>query len=189
MTRLLTLLVVFLSVIYPLWVYFSIQKLPPHFFGLLLAVIALLKYLVAPDKTSKHELLLLLTTWFCAALIIFSNTSYAIKLYPVFISSFMAGLFATSLWDEESLIEKMAKLRGKIISPIAKVYIKKLTAIWSILLLLNALIALYLTFFASTQAWALYSGLIAYLVFGVFIAAEIIYRQHFIAKYESVSHQ
>lgn len=188
MKRLLTLVVVILSVIYPLWVYFSIQKLPAHFFGLLITGIALLKYLVATDKTSKHELFLLLATWTCAALIIFSTNNYAIKLYPVLISSFMAGVFAASLLNDESLIEKMAKLSGKTITPLAKGYTKKLTAIWSILLLINALIALYLAFFASTQAWALYSGMIAYLLFALFIVAEIIYRRHFIAKYESASH-
>lgn len=189
MKRLLTLVLVILSVVYPLWVYFSIQKLPAYFFGFFLAGIALLKFLVAPDKTSKHEVILLLATWASAALIIFSTNSYAIKLYPVLISSFMAGLFATSLLNDESLIEKMAKLSGKTITSLAKVYTKKLTAIWSILLFINALIALYLAFFASTQAWALYCGLIAYFVFGLFIVVEIIYRRHFIAKYESAPHQ
>lgn len=184
MKPLLTLVVVILSVIYPLWVYFSIQELTAQFFGLLIAAIALVKYIVAQDKTSKHELILFVASLGCAAFIMLSNSIYAIKLYPAVISIFMASLFAASLFNNESLIEKMARLSGKTITPIAKIYTKKLTGVWSILLLVNALIALYLTFFASTQAWALYSGLLAYIFFGVFFLAEMVYRRYFIAKYE-----
>jgi len=188
MKPLFTLVIVVLSVIYPLWVYFYIQTLPAVFFGLFVAGLALIKYLLATNKTSGHELALLVAALTCSAFMIFSESPYSIKLYPVLISSFMASLFAVSLLSNESLIERMARLSGKTITPISKQYTKKLTAIWSVLLCINALIALYLTYFSSTQAWALYSGLIAYIFFGLFILAELVYRRYFIAKYESNRH-
>jgi uncharacterized membrane protein len=185
MKRLLGLLVVVASVIYPLVVYFWIQEISAVFFGLIIAGLGIAKFSLAKDKKSKQELALLIAALACAAFVIVANSQIAIKLYPVLISSFVASLFALSLYSEKSLIENMASLRGKTITPLAKIYTRKLTAIWAIVLYINALIALYLALFASTQAWALYSGLLSYVILGFFILAEIIYRQYFIAKYDS----
>ncbi len=179
------LLVVIASVVYPLAVYFWIQDISAVVFGLIIATLGIVKFSLAKDKKNKQELALLIAALVCAGFVIIANSQIAIKLYPVLISSFVASLFALSLYGEESLIETMASLRGKHISPIAKVYTRKLTIIWAVVLYLNALIALYLALFASTQAWALYSGLLSYGILGFFILAEIIYRQYFIAKYDS----
>lgn len=185
MKRLLGLLVVIASVIYPLAVYVWIQDLSAGFFGLIIATLGIAKFSLAKDKKNKQELALLIAALACAGFVIIANSQIAIKLYPVLISSFVASLFALSLYGEQSLIENIARLRGKRISPVAKVYTRKLTLIWAVVLYINALIALYLALFASTQAWALYSGLLSYVILGFFVLAEIIYRQYFIAKYDS----
>lgn len=185
MKRLLGLLVAVASVIYPLAVYFWIQTISAIFFGLIIAALGISKFSLAKDKKNKQELALLIAALACAGFVIIANSQIAIKLYPVLISSFVASLFVLSLYSEQSLIETMARLRGKTISPVAKIYTRKLTIIWAVVLYLNALIALYLALFASTQAWALYSGLLSYGILGFFILAEIIYRQYFIAKYDS----
>jgi uncharacterized membrane protein len=185
MKRLLNLLIVVISVIYPLMVYFSIQDLSPVFFSLLIAGLALVKFAISPDKTSKHELSLLIASLACALFIAFSKNEYSIKLYPVIISCFVGGLFALSLLDKESFIERLARMRGKTISCHAKIYTRRLTIIWSLLLFINAMIALYLAYYATTESWVLYCGLLSYVFFGCFILAELIYRRHYIAKYES----
>lgn len=184
MKRLLGLLVVLASVIYPFGVYFWIQEVSAVFFGFFIISLALIKFSLAKDK-NKQEIALLFAAIACAGFIILANSQIAIKLYPVLISAFVASLFTFSLYGDQSLIEKMARLRGKNISPVAKIYTRKLTIVWAAVLYLNALIALYLALFASTQAWALYSGLLSYLILGFFILAEIIYRQYFIAKHDS----
>jgi uncharacterized membrane protein len=185
MKLLVNLVLVVLSVAYPLVVYFSIQDLSPLFFSSIITLLALVKFSISTDKTSKHEVSLLIATLACAWFIYVSKSDYSIKLYPVIISCFVGGLFALSLLDKESLIEKVARMRGKTITHHAKIYTRRLTIIWSILLLMNAMIALYLAYFASTESWALYCGLLSYGFFGCFILAELIYRRHYIAKYES----
>lgn len=185
MKRLLGLLVVIASVVYPLAVYFWIQEISAVFFGFIIAGLGITKFCLAKDKNNKQELALLIAALACAIFVIAANSQIAIKLYPVLISSFVASLFVISLLGEENLCEKMARLRGKTISPVAKIYTRKLSIIWAAVLYTNAIIALYLAMFASTQAWAIYSGLLSYVILGFFILAEIIYRQYFIAKYDS----
>jgi uncharacterized membrane protein len=185
MKPLLNLLLIVLSVGYPLVVYFSIQDLSPIFFSLLISGLALVKFAISPNKTSKHEWSLLIASLVCALFIAFSKDEYSIKLYPVIISCFVGGLFALSLLDKESLIERIARMRGKTITHNAKIYTRRLTIIWSLLLFINAVIALYLAYFATTKSWVLYCGLLSYVFFGCFILAELIYRRHYIAKYES----
>lgn len=185
MKPLLNLLIIVLSVAYPLMVYFSIQDLSPLFFSVMIAALAIIKFSISTDKNSKNEIILLIASLACAVFIYFSKSEYSIKLYPVVISCFVGGLFAVSLLDKESLIERVARLRGKTITPFAKVYTRWLTLIWSILLFINAAIALYLAYYATTESWTLYCGLLSYVFFGGFIVAEVIYRRYFVMKYES----
>jgi uncharacterized membrane protein len=111
------------------------------------------------------------------------NNEFLLKLYPVLISLCVALLFALSLRAPESLIERMARMAGETITARAKAYTRVLTGIWALLLVGNALIALYQALFASLKSWALYSGLLSYVFFGLFFALEYTYRRYYINKY------
>ena len=66
MKRLLGLLVVIVSVIYPLAVYFWIQNISAVFFGLVIAALGFAKFSMAKDKKNKQELALLIAALACA---------------------------------------------------------------------------------------------------------------------------
>jgi len=187
MKSLLTLLLVALSIAYPLFVYYWIQELSAAYFGIILAGLASLKFILSKNKNSKQEIAIFILSLGCALLILIVGKHYLIKLYPVLISCSVGSFFAASLFTQETFIEHIARLRGKILSVYAINYARKLTFIWAVTLYLNALTALYLAFFASTQAWALYCGLISYIILGCLFAGEIIYRRFAIAKYESIT--
>lgn len=187
MKPLITLILVVVSIAYPLLVYAGIQHVSPAIFALILATLATIKLVAARGQGSRgitgtEWALLLITLVYSLALLI-ANNELLLKLYPVLISSCAALLFALSLRAPESVIERMARMAGETITPRAKAYTRTLTGIWSLLLVGNALIALYQALFASLKSWALYSGLLSYLFFGLFFAAEYTYRRYYINKY------
>jgi uncharacterized membrane protein len=186
MKRLLSVLFVGVAVAYPVLVYLGIQHLSPAIFALVLAALAIAKFLIARSRhqpIANSELALLLVGLaYCTALLV-ANSELLLKFYPVLISLCVALFFALSLRAPESAIERMARMAGETITARAKHYTRVLTGVWALLLLGNALVALYLALFASIESWALYSGLISYLFFGLFFAIEYAYRRYYINKY------
>lgn len=184
MKPLLTLIVVIVSIAYPLLVYLGIEHISPALFAVVLALLAVSKFIATRRHTQDHaELILLLVALTYSLALLIANNELLLKLYPVLISLCIALLFALSLRSPESLIERLARLAGETITPRAKIYTRVLTGIWAMLLIGNALIALYLALWASLKTWALYSGLLSYLFFGAFFAVEYSYRRYYIKKY------
>jgi uncharacterized membrane protein len=149
--------------------------------------LAIAKFVATRSREQKGiantELTLLMIALAYSLALVIANNELLLKLYPVLMSLCVALFFFLSLYKPESLIERIARLAGETITPRAKTYTRRLTGIWAILLLGNALIALYLALFASLKSWALYSGLLSYLFFGLFFAAEYGYRRYYINKY------
>lgn len=183
MKALMLLIVAIILLAYPVLVYVGIQYLSPAMFSIILVALTLLRLFAIKDRFDAAQIfLLLLVIPFSLALLI-TNSIYLLKLYPAVISFGVAILFAASLKQEESLIEKMARLSGKTITPRAKRYTHRLTFIWSVLLMINVLVVLYFAFFAPFAWWTLYCGLISYLIFGGIFAIELLYRRYYIDKY------
>lgn len=190
MKPLLTLILVLVSIVYPLLVYLGIQHISPALFALVLAVLAVAKYIASRSRgQTQHyaELTLMVVVLVYSLTLLIANSELLLKLYPVLISLCVALFFALSLRAPESLIERIARLAGENITPRAKAYTRVLTGIWAGLLIGNALIALYLALFASLKSWALYSGLLSYVFFGLFFAVEYLYRRYYINKYREQS--
>lgn len=183
MKILITIVLVLLSVFYPLVVYFGLQHASPALFSVLFLVVAILRFATAKDRTDIAQIIILLVVSVYSVGILIFNSEQWLKLYPVVMSGCVAALFAISLFQPESLIERIARLRGEIITPRAKHYTKRLTLMWSVLLVLNGLVALYLAEFASFSAWALYCGLISYGILGSFFVIELFFRRFYINKY------
>lgn len=190
MKPLLTLILVLVSIAYPLLVYLGIQHISPALFALVLAVLAVAKYIASRSRgQTQHyaELTLMMVVLVYSLTLLIADSELLLKLYPVLISLCVALFFALSLRAPESLIERIARLAGENITRRAKAYTRVLTGIWAGLLIGNALIALYLALFASLKSWALYSGLLSYVFFGLFFAVEYLYRRYYINKYREQS--
>lgn len=183
MKILITVVIVAISIFYPVIVYFGVQHLSPAVFSLVFLTMAALKFYGARDRSDIAQVFLLLVVVIYSLGLLLANSEYWLRLYPVVVSICVAALFGFSLWQPESLIERVARLGGQIITPRAKGYTRKLTIIWALLLVVNAAVAFYLAQFASFGAWALYCGLISYGIFGCVFVVELIYRRHYIAKY------
>ena len=99
------------------------------------------------------------------------------RLYPAFMNAAMLAAFAQTLIRPPSMIERFARLREPALSDAGVRYTRRVTMVWCAFFLLNGLAAAATALFASLEAWALYNGLIAYLLIGALMGGELAVRR------------
>ena len=172
-----------ITLAYPFVVYFGIQYFTPAAFAILFLASIAARFYLAKDKKDFTVIAFMAIVVVYILAIILINDEYLLLLYPGFINFCVAIFFAVSLKQKTSFIERMAMASGKIITANAKRYTWRLTFFWSGILIGNSAVCFYLALQGSRELWALYSGLICYLLFGIIGVLEYGYRRYYIAKY------
>lgn len=165
-------------VLYPLLVYLGLTLIGPRWLAGLLLIIALGK--LAFNRLSGLPVgntgWLLLAAAIATAITLVSGSVLGLKCYPVLVNGLMLVLFGMSLWRPPSMIERFARLQNPDLPSTAISYTRKVTWVWCVFFVINGAIATA-TIFASDSVWALYNGLIAYVLMGALLAGEYIVRQ------------
>ncbi len=180
MRQLLTGLSAIVLFAYPFAVYFGIDKFGLNLVGGLLIAALLLRLFVANKTPLKEFKFLALTTGAVGILlvalgIVFKQHGW-LKFYPVVVNICMLCVFAFSLKQPQSIIERLARLQEPELPPSGVAYTRKVTMVWCVFFVLNAAFALY-TCFLPVKIWTLYNGLISYLLAGSLFTGEWIVRQ------------
>jgi uncharacterized membrane protein len=115
----------------------------------------------------------------CLALL---DRALAVYAYPVVLSLAASGVFAITLLQPVSLVEKLALASGQTWSPQLRAYCRAVTGIWAIWLAVNAAVAAGLALAGSTSSWALWTGAISYLVSGALFAGEWLVRRNVVQQ-------
>ncbi len=163
-----------LTLLYPLVIYLGIGRFEPRWLALFLLILATGRALVSRDRIWR------VAAAGAAVLVIFSflaNHALPLKLYPVLVSLVMLALFAYSLFFPPSVIERLARLRDPELPPFAIAYTRRVTQVWCGFFLINAGIGLGTAVYASDAVWALYNGLVAYVLMGLLFVGEWFVRQ------------
>ena len=175
--------VVLVSIAYPYVVYCCSQHLSNYVFAAVIIVIAVSRILLARGQKS-------LSQWFFFAVLalycgfMVTNNSQSLRLfYPTVVSCSLAFVFTVSLYTDETVIQRIARLGGQTISAAGLIYTWWLTLIWAVLLLGNGMVAGALALFEPVKAWAIYTGLLSYVVFALFILCESVFRHYYKKKY------
>jgi uncharacterized membrane protein len=108
--------------------------------------------------------------------VVATNSETLLRLYPASISLSMLILFGVTLIRPPSMVERFARLEQPELSPARVRYTRHVTEIWCLFFVANGAIAAY-SAFASRETWALYNGLIAYLLMGTLFAGERLFRR------------
>lgn len=162
------------TLLYPLIVYIGLGRFEPRWMALFLLAIALTRALFTRDPV-----------WLAAAagaLILVAasmlgNQSLPLKLYPVLVSMVMLSVFGLSLRHPPSAIERIARLQDPDLPPEAIAYTRKVTVAWCVFFIVNGSIALATALWAPDRVWALYNGLISYVLMGLLFAGEWLVRR------------
>lgn len=116
------------------------------------------------------------TLFTIAVILLFHFTRFGgLKLYPIVVNSAIFWLFFSSLFADETIIQKFAKLaEGELKEPV-KSYTKNLTFIWCVFLFIQLLLSI-ITCFLSDKIWMIYNGFLSYFFLGCFFAIEYVVR-------------
>lgn len=161
---------------YPLLVYWGMQWLEPRVIGLLLVAVYTARSLVLAT-TARSRLLALAALLLAAGFFWFANSEAGLKLVPVVINLALAVAFGWTLAHPPTLPARMAERQHGSLTPAMRRYTDRITALWVGFFCLNALLALITALWMSRESWALYNGLIAYLLIGLVFLAEYSYRR------------
>lgn len=165
-----------LTLCYPAAVYFGLQSFDPQHMAALLLALAVIRFLSLGKSPLNHwawpPLILVLALWSLS-----SNSDLGLKLYPVLMNLSFFIVFAWSLRVGPPIIERLARLTEPDLPESAIKYTRHVTLAWCFFFVANGSIALYTVWLQDPKIWALYNGLIAYLLMGTFFAAEWLIRQ------------
>ncbi|QWD91634.1 hypothetical protein [Polynucleobacter sp. MWH-Braz-FAM2G] len=103
-----------------------------------------------------------------------------VYLYPVLVNSVLFTVFVSSLFGNQTIVEKIARLKDTRFTDQQIPYARKVTIVWAIFFLLNGCIALLTIFIDDKAYWSLYNGAISYVLMGLMFAGELYCRKRHI---------
>lgn len=135
------------------------------------------------EKLKKLKAIIPVLGTVCVVLLFHFSKIYALKFYPVIVNSFIFCVFFSSVFCEETIIQKIAKKMDGELTDFSRNYTRKLTYVWCIFLFVNLSIS-FATVFMSPKVWELYNACISYIAIGVMFGVEYIVRIILRAKYD-----
>ena len=100
------------------------------------------------------------------------------KLLPTLIQLFLMQFFYKTLIKGPPLIERFVRLEFEELPPDIVVYCRQLTVLWTGFFGFNAFICSALAIWGSPEWWAIYSGVIIFILTALLMVGEYVYR-HF----------
>lgn len=176
---------------YPLAVYYGLTRLSARGVGLLLLLL-LVPGLLLKWRTARREDLLTvarvpLSVMALVGLGALLNDKRFVLALPVLINTVLLYTFASSL-RATPMIERFARMQEPQLTPAQVGYCRTVTLVWCGFFVLNASVSALLALFAPVSTWALYTGLIAYVLIGVLGASEYVVRKYRFREYGAGLH-
>jgi len=173
-------------VLYPLLMYIGEARLGVQWMAVGVIAVCLLRLGVSRFGVARAadgsvfgapELLLICCGAIALALVsIWRGSSTALLYYPVLVNGVLLIVFGASLFSAQTVVERIARLRHEKLPDEAIPYLRRVTSAWCVFFIANGGIALYTATASSFETWALYNGLIAYMLIGVMFAGEFLIR-------------
>jgi uncharacterized membrane protein len=176
---------------YPAAVYFGLLHLSARSVGLLLLGLLLpgLVYRLRSAPAGQLWALAKLPLAVLALVVLaalFDDRRFVLAL-PVLINLLLLAGFLSSL-RSTPMIERFARLQKAELTDAQVRYCRRVTHVWCAFFACNAALSLLLACFASLATWALYTGLIAYVLIGALGASEYVVRKARFREYGSGLH-
>jgi uncharacterized membrane protein len=167
--------------LYPLLIFAGLQVLDARTVGACVLVALLARYRSQAARLisgfSAGQFVALALPPLLGLAVVATNSETLLRLYPASISLSMLILFGVTLIRPPSMVERFARMEQPELSPARVRYTRCVTEIWCLFFVANGAIAGYTAAFASRETWALYNGLIAYVLMGTLFAGERLFRR------------
>jgi uncharacterized membrane protein len=175
-----TILGVLLTMLYPVVIWMGDGRVEPRLLAGVLVLAVILRVSSWRAGQALHW-------WFGGTMLIFllafwANALFPLKLYPVIVNATMLGVFAYSLIDPPTVVERLARMREPNLPAQAIGYTRAVTRVWCVFFFVNGAIALYTSMYGSSALWSLYNGLIAYILIALLFAGEYCVRSYVLRR-------
>jgi len=161
---------------YPFGVYFLMGRGNLRIAGLALVAVLAIR-LLTPGAPRLQALAALATGTVFAAAIVATNSELLARLYPVGVSATMLAVFGWTLLRPPSMVERIARATGAVLDEAGVRYTRAVTVIWCVFFIANGAVAFATAVAGSREAWALYNGLLSYLLAGALLVGERLVRE------------
>lgn len=192
MAKLAAALMAILTVAYPLAVYIGLTRFSTRGVGLLLVfLLTTLALLRMRGQRREHLVVILrmpLAMIALAGLAALLDDARFMLAMPVLVNAVFFIGFAGSLRSGVTMVERFARMQEPDLSEEKVAYCRRVTVVWAIFVALNGLVIAGLAVLAPVSLWALYTGLLAYLLIGCLFTVEYIVRKYRFRDYGSLPH-
>ena len=165
------------TLVYPFAVFFGLQVFSLRYLLLLLICLALFRLLSWRAADRRSAIAWCFVVACLVALSLWTDTALGLLLYPVAVNFSLLIVFAVSLTQPQSLVEKLARLQEPNLPDAAVAYTRAVTKVWALFFFLNGSIALYTVWLGDQALWLLFNGFIAYICIGLLAAGEWLVRR------------
>ena len=166
---------------YPVIVYFGITHWNPRAVALSLSLVLVAMLPIRYRNRPREHLwavvrvpLSVLALLILAALM---NDRRLVLALPVLVNAVLLLHFASSLRGAVPVVERLARLEQPELSPSEVRYCRSVTWLWVSFFVVNGLVAGVLAVTGPLSLWAVYTGLVSYLLIGVVFTGEFIVRR------------
>jgi uncharacterized membrane protein len=166
-----------LAVTYPILALVLVKFFSPYWIIAMLVLVLLIRLTTGLKSTPLSLILAAAIAVSLIALTSLFDPDLAIRLYPVFMTATILIVFAVSLFRPPSMIERFARILEPDLPEDGVRYTYRVTQIWCAFFVFNIAIALWTAFYASLEIWALYNGLISYVLMGILLGGEFVFRK------------
>ena len=175
-----------LVIVYPLAIYFGLQRFEPKIIGAGIALVFVFRWYLlrkTVDKDSRRQLYpLVISGVGCGLLGTWLNDSSYLKLIPCLINAIFLINFSYTLRYPPSMVERIARISQPDLPDHAIAYTKNVTRVWCCFFAINGSLALYTALYATLEMWTLYNGLLSYMLMGLLFLVEYCVRVQVINK-------
>lgn len=164
-----------LSIAYPLVWYFGREQGYFVYLAVLMCALWLIRAYTQKERGQK-AVSCLVAAFF--AIVLLLRAPQSMYWYPVWVNILMLALFGGSLFARQSLVERMARLQDPDLPAAGVRYTRRVTQMWCLFFIVNGTIAAALIGAQYYDAWALYTGVIAYILMAILGGGEWLYRKY-----------
>lgn len=178
-----------LALAYPLVVYGGLRVLSAREMALALAGLFALRAATRWRRLDAEQLRPLLAPALIVGAVlaatVASDDARFLLLAPALVNLALLLAFGRTLRGPgPPLVETFARLQDPDLSPEEVDYCRRVTLVWCLFFTANAGVCAWMAWRASPELWALYTGLVAYLLMGLLFAAEFVVRAWRFGRYE-----
>jgi uncharacterized membrane protein len=185
--RLSTGVVVILLVLYPALAYLGLRYLHPGWLAGLLTLVCAVRLVAAriggvPARTASQLLLVCGGGIVLALVSVLRDRPDAMLYYPALVNAALLCVFGYSLIRPPTVVERIATLQDGPLPPDGVVYTRRVTIAWVVFFIVNGSLALYTALRTPLETWALYNGIVAYVLIGAMFGGELLIRGRFMKR-------